>query len=257
MPVNYRTIHGILDRDNFTLNPTSCKAKFTTAHLTSSLGAHATASSRFRASECEKLSFKPRLSFRLFGPTNRGGHPKLKATLKMPAGGANIAATSVALPASEFLDQGHIRTICTRVQFAAKNCPAGSVYGFASAKTPLLEERLSGPVYLRSSSNPLPDLVAVLKGPDSLPIEAHLTGRVDSDAKGGIRNTFEFVPDAPVSEFTLIMQGASKGLLINSTNICKKTYRATAKFTAHNGRSLTVRPPMKASCGKKSSGKRR
>jgi hypothetical protein len=250
VPVNYRTIHVALDREGFTLNPTSCKAKATIATLTSSQGALATASSRFRASECEKLSFKPHLSFRLFGPTNRGGHPKLKATLKMPKGGANIAATSVALPSSEFLDNAHIRTICTRVQFAAESCPAGAIYGHATAKTPLFEETLSGPVYLRSSSNELPDLVAALKGPSSLPVEVNLVGRVDSDSQGGIRNTFEIVPDAPVSEFTLTMQGADKGLLVNSTNICAKTFRATAKFTAHNGRKKTVRPAVKASCGK-------
>ena len=256
VPVAYRTIHVAIDRPNFTLNPTSCREKATTAVLTSAEGALATAASRFRASECEKLGFKPKLFFRLFGPTNRGGHPKLKATLKMPKEGANIAATSVALPPSEFLDQGSIRTVCTRVQFAAKACPAGSIYGFATAKTPLFEERLEGPVYLRSSSNELPDLVAVLKGPPSLPVEVNLTGRVDS-INGGIRTTFDATPDAPVSQFILTMQGGSKGLLENSRNLCAATYRATAKFTAQNGRRTTLHPAMKATCGKQGKRQRR
>ncbi len=55
------------------------------------------------------------------------------------------------LPRSAFLDQAHIRTICTRVQFATDNCPAGAVYGQAKAFTPLLEQPLEGPVILRSS----------------------------------------------------------------------------------------------------------
>ena len=45
------------------------------------------------------------------------------------------------------------RTICTRVQFAADECPKKSVYGHARAFTPLLGKPLEGPVYLRSSNN--------------------------------------------------------------------------------------------------------
>jgi len=247
IPVTYRAIHVDLDRPGFTLNPTSCAQKATTAALTSSLGALATASSRFQALECERLPFKPKLAFRLFGAAHRGAHPRLRATLRMPEGGANVAATSVALPRSEFLENAHIKTICTRVQFAAKACPEGSVYGFATAKTPLFEERLQGPVYLRSSDNLLPDLVIALKGPASLPVEVNLVGRVDS-VNGGIRTTFDLVPDAPVSEFTLQMQGGAKGLLVNSTNLCAKTNRATAKFSAQNGKRVTLHPAMRSSC---------
>src|SRR5262249_15518068 len=156
-----------------------------------------------------------------------------QAILRARPGDANIAYTSVALPHSEFLDQAHIKTVCTRVQFAAKACPSGSVYGYATAKTPLFDEPLSGPVYLRSSSHQLPDLAVALKGPETRPVEVVLDGRIDS-VDGGIRNTFEFVPDAPVTEFTLTMQGGKKGLLHNSTNLCSQTNRATAKFTGQN-----------------------
>jgi hypothetical protein len=174
----------------------------------------------------------------------------LRATLKMPAGGANIAAASVALPASEFLDQSHIGTVCTRVQFAAEQCPSASVYGTASARTPLLDEALTGKVYLRSSSHLLPDLVAALRGK----IDVNVVGRVDSK-NGGIRNTFEVVPDAPVESFTLALAGGKKGLLVNSTNLCRGRHRATAKFTGQNGKTSLTRPPLKANCRAKS-GKR-
>ncbi len=109
----------------------------------------------------------------------------------------------------------------------------------------MLDEPLKGLVYLRSSDNPLPDLVAALRGT----IDFNLIGRVDS-VRGGIRNTFDFVPDAPVETFTLTMQGGKKGLLINSRNLCKKTYRATAEFNAHSGDAITLRPPMQNSCKK-------
>lgn len=247
IPIIYRAIHVNLNRKGFSLNPTSCERKQTVGALASTEGSIATPTSAYQATNCARLPFKPKLSFRLRGGTRRGAHPSLRAVLEGNPGDANIAGASVALPRSEFLDQAHIRTVCTRVQFAAKACPPGSIYGHAMAKTPLLDEPFSGPVYLRSSSNQLPDLVAALKGPDSMPIEVHLVGRVDS-INGGIRNTFEVVPDAPVSKFVLSMEGGRKGLLINSTSLCVGTHRATAKLTAHSGRKLTLRPKLKASC---------
>jgi uncharacterized repeat protein (TIGR01451 family) len=257
IPVRIRDIRLELDRPSFTLNPTSCARKQIAAHVTGSGGdvsstADDTAADlveRFQIADCASLGFKPRLSFHLFGGTKRGAHPRLRAVLRARAGDANIAAATVALPDSQFLDQSHIRTVCTRVQFAAQSCPAASIYGFASAKTPLFDRPLKGPVYLRSSSNLLPDLVVALKGPDSQPVEIDLAGRIDS-VNGGIRNTFEVVPDAPVSEFTLAMRGGRRGLLVNSTNLCAGVHRATAKFTAQNRKALILRPTMQSACGK-------
>jgi hypothetical protein len=264
IPVRVRDIRLSVDRPNFTLNPTSCAPKQIDAHVTGTGGILATTaddsgidlSERFQAADCASLGFAPKLFFHLFGGTHRGAHPKFKATLKARSGDANIAGASVALPHSEFLDQAHIKTVCTRVQFAQEECPAGSVYGFAKAITPLFDEPLQGPVYLRSSSHQLPDLVAVLRGPASRPVQVELAGRIDS-VNGGIRNTFDVVPDAPVTEFTLTMQGGKKGLLQNSTDICAKVYRATAKFTGQNGKRQTLHPKMQSACGKALRKKRR
>ncbi len=260
IPVRIRDIRLNMDRPEFTLNPTNCKEQQVAAHVTGTGGelistADDTAvdmGDRFQAANCAAMPFGPKLSLRLFGGTRRGAHPKFQAVLKARPGDANIGRASVALPHSEFLDQAHIRTICTRVQFAADNCPAGAVYGFATAVTPLFDEPLSGPVYLRSSDNPLPDLVAALKGPDAQPIEIELSGRIDS-VNQGIRNTFDVVPDAPVTSFKLTMQGGKKGLLVNSVNLCNATQRATAIFGAQNGRKVTLRPALQNSCGKKKS----
>ncbi|HWP33820.1 MAG TPA: hypothetical protein VNL97_08740, partial [Solirubrobacterales bacterium] len=250
VPILYRVTEVILDRPDFSLNPTNCSPTSVGATVRSTQGATAQPSSYFQASGCPQLPFKPSLSFRLFGPTHRGGHPRLKAVLKMPAGGANIAAASVALPGSEFIDQGSFNNVCTRVQFAAQECPAGSIYGHVVAKSPLFDEALEGPVYLRSSSHNLPDTVAVLEGPASLPIEIDVAGRVDS-VHGGIRNSFEAVPDAPVSSFVLtLVGGPKKGLFENSENLCASTNRATAKFTGQNGKKLVLHPVMKVSCPK-------
>jgi hypothetical protein len=247
IPVDLRSVAVQIDRNQFTLNPTSCEVKALSAQAISFTGAVAALSNRFQVGACKALDFKPGLSLKLKGATKRGGHPALTATVTYPKGGAyaNVARAQVALPHSEFLDTTHIKTICTRVQFAARTCPPGSIYGHAKAITPLLDKPLEGPVYLRSSSNPLPDLVADLNGQ----VHFVLAGRVDS-VGGGTRTTFEAVPDAPVSKFILSMKGGKKGLLQNSTDICKGTHRATAKFTAHNGKVHNFNPPLSAtSCG--------
>ena len=73
----------------------------------------------------------------------------------------------------------------------------------------------------------------------------------------GIRNTFEAAPDLPVSKFTLSMQGGGKGLLENSTNLCKSTNRATVDLTAQNGKVSDTTPVVTNSCAKKSHKKSR
>jgi hypothetical protein len=255
IPLDIRSATVSIDRPDFTLNPTSCDPTAVKGNLISTLGQSATLKSRFQLAECGRLAFKPELKLKLSGKTRRGAYQGLKATLSAKPGQANIASASVRMPRSAFLAQEHIRTICTRVRFQADSCPKGSIYGRAKAITPLLEEPLEGPVYLRSSDNKLPDLLIALKGPDSLPIEIELAGRTDSK-KGALRNTFDLVPDAPVSKFTLELFGARKGLIVNSRDLCSGTQRATVEMSAHNGKTRSFRPVVGNGCSRKA-GKRR
>ncbi|HET7443051.1 MAG TPA: hypothetical protein VFJ57_00175 [Solirubrobacterales bacterium] len=253
IPLNLRSVRVSIDRPSFTLNPTSCDPMSVRGSIGSLQGATAGVSDRFQVGGCAALAFKPKLSLRLQGGSRRGDHPALRATLRMPAAAANIGRTSVALPHSEFLAQNHIRTVCTRVQFAAgagngAECPKGSIYGRATAVTPLLDEPLSGPVFLRSNpEHELPDLVAALHGQ----IDVDLVGRIDSK-NGGIRTTFDSVPDAPVSKFVLQMQGGRKGLLENSRNLCRSASAATVLMDAHSGKTADSRPVLAVKCGGKS-----
>src|SRR3954454_20615962 len=93
---------------------------------------------------------------------------------------------------------------------------------------PLLAYPLAGPVYLGSSTHKLPDLVAALRGPASQPIEVALAGKTDA-VQGPLRNTFEAVPDVPVTKFSLTLFGDKKGLIIMSDGVCARQ-RATADF---------------------------
>jgi hypothetical protein len=259
--LDIRSIFLNINRNDFTLNGTNCR-KGATAGVINGGGADPTnpaaysafkVSDEFQATGCNKLKFRPKLNIRLFGATRRAKNPKLRAVLKARPGDANIARASVGLPHALFLDQASLSKICTRVQFAAHECPKKSIYGKARAFTPLLGKPLEGPVYLRSSNNPLPDMVAHLEGQ----VDIDLVGRIDS-FHGGIRTTFGHVPDVPVTKFVMTLPGGKHGLLVNSTNLCAKPVRAVIRFKAQNGKKLKLKHhnKLRTPCSKKKHGSR-
>jgi hypothetical protein len=250
VPLDVRSIELKLDRPSFTLNPTSCEALAIEGQVSTQAGQTQALNNHFQVGECGRLAFKPSLKISLKGGTKRAGHPALKAVVTYPQQGAyaNIARAQVNLPGSEFLDQGNIGKACTKPVLAARACPATSIYGKVKAWTPLLAEPLEGPVYLVGGYGyKLPALVAELNGQ----IRVLLVGKVDTGKNKGIRNTFEAVPDAPVSRFVLEMKGGKKyGLLENSENVCKKKQVAGVSFDAQNGKSLNLSTEIANSCGK-------
>lgn len=261
IPLRVRDVRVRLDRPDFVLNPTNCEAMGVIGTATGAGGdlfstgddVFARITNPFQVGACGALELKPQVSIRLKGGNRRGDNPALRAVLKAREGDANIERAVAILPRSVFLDQGHIRTICTRVQYAAEACPKGAIYGHARAFTPLLDNPVEGPVYLRSSSNKLPDLVADLNGQ----VDVDLVARIDS-IRGRIRTTFESVPDAPVSKFVLDMQGGKKGLAQNSRNLCRSTAKAKLALKGHNGRRTVLKPKVvPAGCGKAKRGGKR
>ncbi len=275
--LDVRSVSVKLDRDNFTLNPTNCsKLSFGGALLGGGANpvdpaafTRSPISASFEASGCDQLGFRPKLSLRLTGGMRRAKNPRLRAVLTARPGDANIARAQTILPRSLILDQGNLAKVCTRVQFAADECPKNSIYGNAVATSPLLDDPLKGPVYLRSSDNVLPDLVADLRGQ----VEVELDSRTDS-SRGRIRNTFDIVPDVPVTRFVLTLRGGKRGLLVNSQNQCPRKKpqgskgkgaqasrahkrkqargkRVFVRFKGQNGKKLNMRPRLLLSCGGK------
>jgi len=242
--LSLRAVDVTIDRKDFTLNPTSCGPLSTAGSLKGGGADPASpaafssfpVSTPFQTSQCEALGFRPKLFTRLLGgrkATKRAQHPKFRAVLLARAGDANIGRAAVTLPHSQFLDQSHIRTICTRVQLAANDCPQAAIYGYARAQTPLLDDELAGPVYMISSDNPLPDLLVDLRGQ----VDVRLHG-VISSVKGRIKNVFYPVPDVPVSKFVLTMKGGKRGLLTNSRDLCAHPSFSFLNFKAQNGKRL-------------------
>jgi hypothetical protein len=260
IPLNVRDLRVYADRPEFTLNATSCEEELAKATLWGggtallplpetpvSLGA------RYQAAGCARLGFRPALALRLLGASKRGSFPALHLVLSPRAEDANLNRLALRFPHSEFIEQGHFRTICTRVQYAAgagngAQCPTGSVYGQAKVWTPLLAEPLSGPVYLRSSSHNLPDAVIAFQGPPSLPIHFEVDTRIDS-VHGGLRAIAADLPDAPVSKAVVDMRGGQKGLFVNSTDLCLRKHRAGVVLKGQNGKLERSSPLLVASGG--------
>ncbi len=260
IPLHLRDIRVYISRPNFTLNPTSCEATVATSTLTGSSppfvnpeDISSSPSSPYQASNCSSLGFSPNLTMKLIGKTNRGAYPALRALVREQPGDANVGSAAVALPHAEFLAQEHIRGACTTKQFESHACPPDSIYGHARAVTPLLSEPLEGPVYLKTGTHPIPDLVVALQARG---IEIDLDGRVDS-VRGGMRATFEVLPDAPATEFELTLDGGKNGLLQNSANICSSPGVATAGFVGKNNTGVELKVPLGNDCKKKHKGHRR
>lgn len=252
--LDLRSIDVNVNRKKFMLNPTGC-AKQATAGFLNGGGGDPTnpaawssyqVSAPYQATKCKKLGFKPKLSTKLVakGNTTRAKHPKLRAILTTREGDANVLRSALALPHALFLDQGNIRTICTKPQLAAKKCPKAAIYGHAEAKSPLLKKKLKGPVYLVSSKHELPDLVADLRGQ----VRIQLYG-VISSKHGGIKTVFNNTPDVPVSKFILRMKGGKKkGLLQNSQNLCSGPLSSVMSMKGYNGKKVkNNKLPLKVS----------
>ncbi|MBS1846306.1 MAG: hypothetical protein JST53_18005 [Actinobacteria bacterium] len=251
IPLDLRDIRVAINRPSFSLNPTSCEAKAVTGEALTTPGQTVALDNRFQVGGCKGLDFKPNLKLQLNGATKRAGHPKLKAVLTFPktSGQANTARAQVSLPHSLFLDQGNLNKVCKQADLRAGTCPKTSVYGHAKAWTPLLDKPLEGPVYLGVGFGyKLPALVADLNGQ----IRFLLVGKVDTTKKHGLRNTFETVPDAPVSRFVLELKGGKKyGLIENSENLCSRAQKANARFSGQNGAVANLELQITRQCGKR------
>ncbi len=253
IPLRLRSLLIGLNRAGFALNPTNCDPFSIGARVFGDQGAESDLASHFQATDCTSLGFSPRLALKFSGSTKHGGTPSLHTDLTYPSGGpyANVSRVVLTMPPTEIVDNEHIKDPCTKVQFfegkiPGEKCPPGSDIGFAKAQTPLLEKPLEGPVYLRTGGgHKLPDIVAALNGQ----IDIALDGHVDS-VNGRIRTTFETVPDAPVSNFTLTLDGGGKGLLQNNTNLCSHRLRATADLNGQNGLTANQNPVLQTPCAK-------
>jgi hypothetical protein len=270
VPLRVREVNVLVNRDGFMLNPSDCAAKQTGAKLTSTENTVADVADPFQVSGCSSLAFKPKLTLSLTGrrQTTTGKHPGIRAQVTQAGTAeAGIEKAVVRLPKSLALDVNNAQALCEFVDGTKpdleNHCPKGSIVGRARAKTPLLKNDLAGNVYFVKNvrKDPttgnlirtLPMIVVALRGEISI----NLRGESDTTRAGKLVNTFNNVPDAPVSQFNLNIKGGNTGIIAvtrtrrSLINICAGRHTAEADMNGHNGRQHDRDIRMKTPCTKK------
>ena len=116
---------------------------------------------------------------RLIGRVKRRGHPAIRPV--SPRSRGSQPAPRLGHPAQGRAPRQRAhRHGLHPGPFAQDACPSGSRIGQAKVTTPILDQPLEGPVYLRSSSHKLPDLVLDLKGQ----IDIEPAGKIDTVEAG-------------------------------------------------------------------------
>lgn len=260
VPVQLQRLEVAVDKPGFTINPTSCDAQTVSGTLAAATGQTAAVSARFQVSDCASLGLQPQLGLELTSKSQlrTGGHPGLDATLAMPGGPgqANLKQVEVALPLAVALDPKNAKALCTPEQAAARRCPETSIVGQASARTPILDQPLAGPVYFVEGRRQtaagrtvatLPKLFVTLRGQVELDLWA------DSDVKDRkLVSTFAAIPDAPIDSFRLQIAGGKSGILKATGTggaVCNAQQSAVTTYTGQNGKRLRRTIRMTSQCG--------
>ena len=125
IPLEIKHVNVIINRPDFTFNPTNCSPLVIGGSLGSSEGSSAALSVPFQITNCAVLAFKPSLTASTVGKTTRTDGASLAVKLGYPAGpyDANIARVKVELP--EGLPRGCRRCRKRAWRACSKRTPLG------------------------------------------------------------------------------------------------------------------------------------
>jgi hypothetical protein len=236
IPLDVRDVRVAVDKPGFIVNPTSCAPKSVRATVGSTAGAIAHLSSHFQVANCATLPFAPKLSLTVGDRRHvrAGVSTPLTATLTMPSGSANLRSVSVTLPGSLNALLPVINRACSRSDFDAGHCTNATKVGTAVAVTPLLRDPLRGSVYfVKTSPGHLPNLMVALRGQ----IAVDLTAKVSIPGGRRLGTTFDTIPDAPITKFTLRIVSGKNGPVGIATSLCSAKGRSTPASLGFRGQN--------------------
>ncbi len=235
VPVRLKTIKVEVSRPNFLFNPTNCGALATESTLTSTFGATQGLSSPFQVAGCGALAFKPSFKAATSAKTSKLNGASLRVNLLQGVHEANISSVFASLPKQLPSRLTTLQKACPEGVFTTNpvSCrPLGSEVGTASAITPVLPDRLTGPAFLVShGGEAFPDLDLVLEGDG---VRVILVG--NTHIKNGVTSSiFASIPDVPVSSFELNLPVGSHSALAATGNLCLKPLLMGTTITAQSG----------------------
>jgi hypothetical protein len=225
-------------------NPSQCSAPLTAELETDSWEAPGLFASEpvpmGAATGCDQLPFEPSVS--MLPDTLEAGAPAgYTFNLRLPQNdeaeglaSADVKRTAVTLPAGTVISPSAADGLgdCSNEQFELKsgklgNCPRDSQVGEVRVKTPALEERMSGQVYLGSpecepcsprdaQEGKMVRLFLQFSSEGEGGIVVKLEGHGDINQQTGqITTVFENTPQLPFSELQLILTGGERATLAN------------------------------------------
>ena len=244
VPVQLQALEVVVDRSEFSFNPTNCSPMSVTGVLNGSEGAADPLSYPFDASNCAGLPFHPGFTANTKGQASKANGASLVVKVTSAGlGQANIAKTTVTLPKALPSRLTTIQKACLAAVFESNpaSCPEGSNVGSATIRTPIFANPLSGPAYLVSHGGAaFPDVEFVLTGEG---VKIILDGQTRIK-KGVTTATFNAVPDAPFTSFeTVLPTGPHSALTANVAekkhySLCGQKLQMPTVITAQNGKVI-------------------
>ena len=150
-PLGLRRLQMTIDREGFLLNPSGCNARSFDVGVVAVDGTRGAGSGPFAAGGCDKLRFRPQVHTSIEDPDSKvaNGQPPFQTEITKPPGDAALADVTLLVSAVMQANPATLSDgVCQPAQLAADACPAATRVGTASAVSPLLRDRLTGPVYL-------------------------------------------------------------------------------------------------------------
>jgi hypothetical protein len=256
IPFRIKNLSINVEREKFLFNPTNCGVLSTgsvfngTPTLPPVSGASQGISTPFQVNGCSALPFKPVFSASTSAKTSKANGASLKVVVGYPAGPqANIKSVRVELPKQLPSRLTTLNKACAEAQFNANpaGCPAASDVGTATATSPVLPDKLTGPAYLVShGSAAFPDLEIVLSADN---VTVILDGQ--TNIKNGITSsTFSAIPDDPVSGFELNLPTGKYSVFTANGNVCAQPLAMPTVIEGQNGAKITQSTKITVSgCG--------
>lgn len=255
VPLRLREMAIHLTKPEFTRNSTACATGKVQFALRSGQGGEAARESDLPTSDCAKQRFSPKLklAFRNRKQMGKNKHPQVQATMTQQDEQAGLKSVKVTLPKSVALAAANAGGLCEVAQAAADACPKASIVGSAQATSPILNHALKGPVYFVKGQRAdpktgrviatLPTLQVALRG------EVTIIARAETavDRKSRLVTTFPALPDAPITRFTMTINGGKRGIIATTRNLCKapKTQRrGVVSMRGHHGKSAKTQKPL-------------
>lgn len=222
IPLRLRGVAVDLDRAGFLFNPTSCSAQAISATIESTQGTSTEPTTPFAVGDCSHLSFGPRVT----------ASTQARASLQGEGAGiviklVNPSATTSAVRTIAVQIPKQLRPRLTTIQHAClaagrpgstAGCPAESIVGRATVRSPVVAAPLSGSIYLLAhGGTALPTLFTSLRGEG---LQVDLEGQLKISAKNAISASFDGLPDVPISSIELALPRGPYSMLGATANLC-------------------------------------